>query len=55
MGRAPDRTPAMLKLRGERRQITALFTDIESFTAMTHRAEPEALVALLDEYFEGVV
>jgi adenylate cyclase len=47
-------SPSVLKLRGERRQITALFTDIESFTAMTHRAAPEALVALLDEYFEGV-
>jgi class 3 adenylate cyclase len=31
-----------------------VFTDIEGFTAMTHRAEPEALVASLDEYFEGV-
>jgi adenylate cyclase len=47
-------SPSVLKLRGERRQLTALFTDIESFTAMTHRAEPEALVALLDDYFEGV-
>jgi adenylate cyclase len=47
-------SPSVLKLRGERRQITALFTDIESFTAMTHRATPEALVAVLDEYFEGV-
>jgi adenylate cyclase len=47
-------SPSMLKLQGERRQITALFTDIEGFTAMTHRAHPEALVALLDEYFEGV-
>jgi adenylate cyclase len=47
-------SPSVLKLRGERRQLTALFTDIESFTAMTHRAEPEALVAVLDEYFEGV-
>jgi adenylate cyclase len=45
--------PDLLKLRGERRQITALFTDVESFTAMTHRAEPEQLVAVLDEYFEG--
>jgi adenylate cyclase len=45
--------PELLKLRGERRQITALFTDVESFTAMTHRAEPEQLVAVLDEYFEG--
>jgi adenylate cyclase len=47
-------SPSVLKLNGERRQITALFTDIESFTAMTHRAHPEALVAMLDEYFEGV-
>jgi adenylate cyclase len=46
--------PSVLKLRGERRQITALFTDVENFTGMTRRAEPEALVALLDEYFEGV-
>ena len=47
-------SPSVLKLHGERRQITALFTDIESFTAMTYRAHPEALVSLLDEYFEGV-
>jgi adenylate cyclase len=47
-------SPSMLKLRGERRQITALFTDVEDFTGMTRRAEPEALVALLDEYFEGI-
>jgi adenylate cyclase len=47
-------SPSVLKLNGERRQITALFTDVEGFTAMTHRAHPEALVALLDEYFEGV-
>jgi adenylate cyclase len=47
-------SPSMLKLRGERRQITALFTDVEDFTGMTRRAQPEELVALLDEYFEGV-
>jgi adenylate cyclase len=47
--------PSVLKLHGERRQITALFTDVEDFTGMTRRAEPESLVALLDEYFEGVV
>ncbi|MBV9018082.1 MAG: adenylate/guanylate cyclase domain-containing protein, partial [Alphaproteobacteria bacterium] len=47
-------SPSVLKLRGERRQITALFTDVENFTGMTRRAEPEALVALLDEYFEAV-
>jgi adenylate cyclase len=47
-------SPSALKLRGEHREITSLFTDIEGFTAMTHRAQPEALVAVLDEYFEGV-
>jgi adenylate cyclase len=47
-------SPSVLKLRGQRREVTALFADIEGFTAMTHRAGPEALVALLDEYFEGV-
>jgi adenylate cyclase len=46
--------PSVLKLSGERREITALFTDVEGFTAMTHRAAPEALVAMLDDYFEGV-
>jgi adenylate cyclase len=44
--------PGALRLRGEMREITALFTDIESFTSMTERAEPTDLVALLDAYFE---
>ena len=34
--------PDMLKLRAEKREVTALFTDIEGFTAMTHRAGPGA-------------
>ena len=37
--------PGALRLRGEMREITALFTDIESFTSMTERAEPTELVA----------
>jgi adenylate cyclase len=44
--------PAALRLRGELREITALFTDIEGFTSMTERAEPTDLVALLDAYFD---
>ena len=44
--------PGALRLRGEMREITALFTDIESFTSMTERAEPTDLVALLDAYFD---
>src|SRR5262249_52197643 len=46
--------PGSVKLDGERREVTALFTDIDGFTAMTHRADPEELVAVLDLYFEGV-
>jgi adenylate cyclase len=46
--------PGLLKLTAEKREITALFTDIENFTAMTHRAGPEQLVAVLDEYIEGM-
>lgn len=46
--------PNALKLIGERRDVTALFTDIEGFCAMTRHADPAALVAILDDYFEGM-
>ncbi|MBS0560237.1 MAG: adenylate/guanylate cyclase domain-containing protein [Proteobacteria bacterium] len=44
--------PRAVRLQGETREITALFTDIEGFTAMTERADPAELVALLDRYFD---
>ena len=47
-------TPGSRKLRSEQREVTALFTDLEGFTAMTHRADPAILVAALDTYFEGM-
>ncbi|WGF87919.1 CHASE2 domain-containing protein [Marinivivus vitaminiproducens] len=46
--------PKLLKLAGERREVTALFTDLEGFTALADRLEPEVLVDLLDRYFTGV-
>jgi adenylate cyclase len=46
--------PGLVKLGGERREVTSLFTDVEGFTAMTHRAGPGQLVAVLDAYFEGI-
>ncbi len=46
--------PSSLKLSGERREITALFTDIEGFTRTTRESGPEQLVSVLDGYFEGV-
>ncbi|MCF4166743.1 adenylate/guanylate cyclase domain-containing protein [Zavarzinia compransoris] len=48
------RDPGMLKLTGQRREVTALFTDVAGFTALTHGAAPEDLVAALDAYFEGM-
>ncbi|MEJ1158555.1 CHASE2 domain-containing protein [Prosthecomicrobium sp. N25] len=47
--------PGLVRLEGEIREITTLFTDIEGFTSMTERAEPAVLVALLDRYFEGLI
>jgi len=44
--------PEALRLAGEQRELTAFFSDIEGFTAMTERAEPTELVALLDQYFD---
>ena len=46
--------PAALRLEGQVREITALFTDIEGFTSMTSRATPHALISVLDAYFDGV-
>ena len=45
--------PSALRLKGELREITALFTDIEGFTSMTERADPAELVMLLDAYFDA--
>jgi adenylate cyclase len=46
--------PGLIKLGAERREVTALFTDVEGFTAMTHRADPRELIAMLDIYFESI-
>jgi adenylate cyclase len=46
--------PSAVKLSGERREVTALFTDVEGFTTITQDSDPERLVAVLDSYFEGL-
>ena len=46
--------PDLVKLNGERREVTSMITDIEGFTATMHRAGPEEVVATLDQSFEGV-
>jgi adenylate cyclase len=43
--------PHLLKLEGEARVVTALFTDIENFSRTTHSLGPRDLVQVLDAYF----
>ena len=43
--------PDKLKLGGQRREVTVLFSDIRSFTALAERIPPTALSAFLQEYF----
>ncbi len=42
--------PAMLKLGGENRELTVLFSDIRSFTTYCEKRSPEEVVKILNEY-----
>ncbi len=42
-------------LGGLRRDVTVLFTDLRGFTALTEKADSEALVTQLNEYFTEMV
>ncbi len=46
--------PDELKLGGQKRDVTVLFTDIAHFTSISENLKPESLVALLNEYFQAM-
>lgn len=46
--------PDLLKLKGEQRIATSMFTDVEGFTSTTERVSPQDMIQLLDRYFEGL-
>ena len=46
------RDPDRLTLRGEKKQIYAMFTDLEGFTKLSHAITPEQLSVLLNSYLD---
>ncbi len=42
--------PGALKLGGERRELTIMFSDLQGFTSLSEGMEPEALTTLLNDY-----
>ena len=48
------RQPGSLKLGGESREMTFLFTDLEGFTSLTEKEGAEALVTLLNAYLDNL-
>src|SRR5207244_4329725 len=46
--------PDVLKKAGERREMTALFSDVAGFTSISERLEPEKLVELLNSYLTAM-
>lgn len=46
--------PSRLKLGGEKRHLSILFSDLAGFTSLSESLEPEALLALLNEYLDDM-
>ena len=49
-----QRNPEKLKLGGERRELTLIFTDIAGFTTTSEATPPDVLVPILNAYLDGM-
>jgi PAS domain S-box-containing protein len=48
-------SPAALELKGEKRTVTMMMTDLRGFTSLSGRLAPERVVALLNRYLAAMV
>lgn len=46
--------PKLLRLGGERKELTIYFSDVQGFTSISERLSPEELTALLNEYLSAM-
>ena len=46
--------PEKLKLGGEKREMTAIFTDVKGFSTISEQLDPTELVTLLNEYLSAM-
>lgn len=44
------KNPEMVRLGGEKREVTVLFSDVRGFTTYSEKHQPEEVVAILNEY-----
>jgi len=49
------KSPEKLKLGGERRYMTVLFSDVEGFTSLSEGLSPEDVSAILNQYLSSMV
>lgn len=49
-----ERDPARLTLGGERRELTFLFTDLETFTSLAETADPQRLADFMHDYLDAL-
>jgi len=49
------KNPEVLKLGGQKQQVTVVFADIKGFTAMSEKMTPEAVVEALNDFFTAMV